>query len=738
MRTKTFNLIELALYYIVIFFILQEWLIPIMDLTKTGHVELILAFIGICLVISLFNIHFIISWIVKLIYIAWFIITVYSDLSLFSYDGIGFLLYEMQFNLITIFSGKWLEITDPFRTFLFFVLIWMLIYLIHYWITIRKSIFYFLILTIFFIATLDTFTEYDGSYAMVKVVLLGLLMTAFLFVKRLITQTNVSIQWHRYLNLIIPAILVIGLASVLGIILPKSDPQWPDPVPYIKAATGQGGENEEGEGISKVGYGTNDSRLGGSFVPDDTVVFRALTESKQYWRVETKDFYTSKGWEQSIYTPTESTYMNMREEIEYSLPKGPEEETQVAYIRQVVPFDFIFQPYGLKRVNVDESIYDMHNNVGIIMNTSTEKLYPYADNRILELESYSVEFSEPTYLYSQLQAQPTEQLDTQDFERYLQLPEELPERVVELANDIVKDSKTPYQKARAIETYFSRNGFKYDTQDVAVPEVDQDYVDQFLFETKIGYCDNFSTSMVVLLRSVGIPARWVKGFVGGEVVDSSEGDLKTYEITNNNAHSWVEAYIPNVGWVNFEPTIGFANMRSIEYDVDTANEDEEFVLEEDQAPEEQNQELEETQASSNQTNGPNFFVRLIDLINKNHIIFIVINLSILVAGLLLLFSRRKWLPKVYIQMNRKKVMDESSFETMFTQLLRVLELRGIKRQKDQTLHSFAKVVDDTFGTEEMSKITYVYEQYIYGNESQHIDFGKLKESWEYLINRSSS
>ncbi|RKJ05170.1 transglutaminase family protein, partial [Butyricicoccus sp. 1XD8-22] len=177
---------------------------------------------------------------------------------------------------------------------------------------------------------------------------------------------------------------------------------------------------------------------------------------------------------------------------------------------------------------------------------------------------------------------------------------------------------------------------------------------------------------------MGIPARWVKGFVGGEVVDSSEGDLKTYEITNNNAHSWVEAYIPNVGWVNFEPTIGFANMRSIEYDVDTANEDEEFVLEEDQAPEEQNQELEETQASSNQTNGPNFFVRLIDLINKNHIIFIVINLSILVAGLLLLFSRRKWLPKVYIQMNRKKVMDESSFETMFTQLLRVLDLRGIK------------------------------------------------------------
>ena len=192
MKTKNFNYIELALYYFVIFFILQEWLIPILDLTKTGHMELILAFIGICLIISLFNVHFIISWIVKLAYIAWFITSVYSELSIFSSDGLGFLLFEMQYNLVTVFSGRWLEITDPFRTFLFFILIWMLIYLIHYWITVRRTIFYFLVLTIFFIATLDTFTEYDGTYAMVKVVLLGLLMTVFLYVKGLIVQAGIT------------------------------------------------------------------------------------------------------------------------------------------------------------------------------------------------------------------------------------------------------------------------------------------------------------------------------------------------------------------------------------------------------------------------------------------------------------------------------------------------------------------------------------------------------------------
>ncbi|MBO1913308.1 transglutaminase domain-containing protein, partial [Microvirga sp. 3-52] len=104
-----------------------------------------------------------------------------------------------------------------------------------------------------------------------------------------------------------------------------------------------------------------------------------------------------------------------------------------------------------------------------------------------------------------------------EFSDYLQLPNELPARVGELAEKITNSSENVYDKTKAIERYFSRNGFVYDQKDVAVPAEDQDYVDQFLFETKNGYCDNFSTSMVVMLRTIGIPARWVKGFAPGEL-----------------------------------------------------------------------------------------------------------------------------------------------------------------------------------------------------------------------------
>ncbi|WP_143521692.1 transglutaminase domain-containing protein, partial [Pseudomonas sp. 2995-3] len=77
--------------------------------------------------------------------------------------------------------------------------------------------------------------------------------------------------------------------------------------------------------------------------------------------------------------------------------------------------------------------------------------------------------------------------------RYLQLPDTVPDRVRELAEEIVADYDNRYDMAVAVEQYFSENGFEYETTNVPTPEEGQDYVDQFLFETQYGYCDNYST-----------------------------------------------------------------------------------------------------------------------------------------------------------------------------------------------------------------------------------------------------
>src|SRR5690606_5925438 len=100
---------------------------------------------------------------------------------------------------------------------------------------------------------------------------------------------------------------------------------------------------------------------------------------------------------------------------------------------------------------------------------------------------------------------------------YLKLPDTLPGRVKKLAREITGGVDNPYDKVKAVEQFLKNvGGFHYEIRDVPVPKKNEDFVDQFLFETKRGYCNHFSSAMVVLLRAAGIPARWVKGFAPGK------------------------------------------------------------------------------------------------------------------------------------------------------------------------------------------------------------------------------
>jgi transglutaminase-like putative cysteine protease len=131
---------------------------------------------------------------------------------------------------------------------------------------------------------------------------------------------------------------------------------------------------------------------------------------------------------------------------------------------------------------------------------------------------------------------------------YLQLPRSLPRRVIDLAHEATNGATSAYDKAAALETYL-RDNYTYSTHVASVPP-DQDWVDYFLFDSKQGYCDYFATSMVVLLRAQGVPARVASGFAPGEF-DPGSG---VSTVRENHAHSWVEVYFPRYGWITFEPS----------------------------------------------------------------------------------------------------------------------------------------------------------------------------------------
>ena len=135
-------------------------------------------------------------------------------------------------------------------------------------------------------------------------------------------------------------------------------------------------------------------------------------------------------------------------------------------------------------------------------------------------------------------------------DRYLALPDGIPNRVLNLAQDLTATEPTPYARARAIEQYL-RNTYPY-TLDVPQPPLNQDITDYFLFNLQKGYCDYYATAMVVMARAAGIPARMAVGYVTG-TYDALNAQ---YIVTEAEAHAWVEVYFPGYGWIKFEPTGG--------------------------------------------------------------------------------------------------------------------------------------------------------------------------------------
>lgn len=133
-------------------------------------------------------------------------------------------------------------------------------------------------------------------------------------------------------------------------------------------------------------------------------------------------------------------------------------------------------------------------------------------------------------------------------DKFLQLPNTITPRTVALAEELAGGLVTPYEKAIVIRDYL-RTNLAYNDQIAAAP-ADVDPVDYVLFESKEAYCTYYASAMTVMLRSQGVPARLVSGYALGDFDKTS----MSYRVRALNAHSWVEVYFPEYGWIQFEPT----------------------------------------------------------------------------------------------------------------------------------------------------------------------------------------
>lgn len=135
-------------------------------------------------------------------------------------------------------------------------------------------------------------------------------------------------------------------------------------------------------------------------------------------------------------------------------------------------------------------------------------------------------------------------------DRYLQLPDTITSRTRELAAHVVSaaHANNPFDEAMALQEYL-RSSYTYVLNPTPSGNTD-DFVDDFLFQTKQGRCEHYATAMLVMLRTLGVPARWVSGYNSGRSEQTPAG----YVYYEDQVHSWVEAYFPGYGWIPFEPT----------------------------------------------------------------------------------------------------------------------------------------------------------------------------------------
>ncbi|MFC5651443.1 transglutaminase domain-containing protein [Paenibacillus solisilvae] len=390
-----------------------------------------------------------------------------------------------------------------------------------------------------------------------------------------------------------------------------------------------------------TGYGFDDRSLGAPLSLSAAVLFTVQSPAATYLRGESKSVYNGHGWEQPeqlleeriigsdrtqqtiaggdlisaegsgvkldlAHTGTKEdifagitgslTTAGSYDSLKDKSAAGQTDGSGTNAITQTVTVAYPTEGWPLLAAGPDAQVIAMQTADGTKrefyrFNKLTDAMYPASSKDRLTAYTVSTRLPDPASLRSNRTEQgagvPSDPADL--LQTYTQLPEGLPARIGQLAGQIsgqLGAGASRYEKSKAIEDYL-RSHYVYTLTDTAVPAAGADFVDNFLFEQKQGYCVHFASAMVVMLRTQGIPARYVKGFAPGEAAGSENserigagissagsgdgiseggaGSAKTqaFTVRASDAHAWVEVYFEGVGWVAFEPTPGFAAVPSL-------------------------------------------------------------------------------------------------------------------------------------------------------------------------------
>jgi hypothetical protein len=536
-----------GLVALLLFFLVREWLLPLVQLSPVTGIywlQPILIAVGAFLLLDYSRCPQFPAWLLKFA-ISLFIIVRYFYPQLWpGVAGWERYLSVCLRDLFMLSQGELWAVSPENRTLLFLLGWAMLICALYTLMVFRQTALWFLAATIGYLALFQVATGIDTAAALLRTGSLGLALLAILRLPWLERRfqppaaggrKGLPPLWFALSAVMIALLLAAGWFGAAHHGRETEAIAWQDSAAaswLLDKWSGWSGS----EPIGRTGYDEDDTRLGGRLKEDHSVAFTAVTERLTYWRGEAKSVYTGKGW---VGTPAAAS--------------GDAVDSEKAAAEYIQEIRIVNETLG-GLLFAGGHIVQVH-----ALETSDGQAIP-ADALQFGRPGGAVKLAadwRAGYYRLGVNRSLPEPADDEELEANLRLPDDYDERVLQLADRLTRNARTNEEKADVIAAYLAAN-YRYSLEAEAPPKR-ADFVAHFLFDTQVGYCDHFSSAMVVLLRASGVPARWVKGFAAGEITRVFEGEKPWWEVTvrNSDAHSWVEVYLPGKGWTMYEPTPGF-------------------------------------------------------------------------------------------------------------------------------------------------------------------------------------
>jgi len=298
--------------------------------------------------------------------------------------------------------------------------------------------------------------------------------------------------------------------------------------------------------ITRHDFSSDTMSLGTGTPDSEEIVFIVQPESKEigdyrnYWRARSYDSYEDGTWSTG---PGTQRLRLFPENFNIQYPRW----------KDVLMVKYTISTKADRTANIYSPgtpiwVSQPVNAITLPISVSKEDLLALLpEPELIAGDSYQVETNISLLTVSNLYETSTDYPDWLD--RYLQLPEDFSPEIHALAERITEGENNPYSKAFAITRYL-RIFIEYSRTIPPAPSR-VDPIEWFLFEEKKGFCNYYATAEVLMLRSLGIPARLSVGYAEG----SFDRLTNAYTVRERNSHAWPEVYFVNYGWVTFEPTV---------------------------------------------------------------------------------------------------------------------------------------------------------------------------------------